>query len=222
MVRQESNNTQADLADLRGARFVMTSETEQGQRLSEGKLKRITQGMGRIKATRKYENPAEFDESHKLWIDANHLPQVRGTDNAIWNRLHPVPFDITIPRTEQDRELPAKLAAEAQGILAWAVDGAALWYQDRLGKPADVEHAGQAWRADSDQIGRFIEEACIIGDYAQVKARDLYTKYKRWAEDAGEEPATERVFGERIAEKHTRKREASGNVYFGIGLALPR
>jgi putative DNA primase/helicase len=56
MARQESNNTQADLADLRGARFVMTSETEEGQRLSQGKLKRITQGMGKIKATRKYEN----------------------------------------------------------------------------------------------------------------------------------------------------------------------
>jgi putative DNA primase/helicase len=36
----ETNNSQADLADLRGARFVMTSETEEGQRLSEGKLKR--------------------------------------------------------------------------------------------------------------------------------------------------------------------------------------
>jgi putative DNA primase/helicase len=68
MVRAENNNTQADLADLRGARFVMTSETEEGQRLAEGKLKRITQGMGRIKAVRKYENPIEFSESHKLWL----------------------------------------------------------------------------------------------------------------------------------------------------------
>ena len=55
MVHQESNNTQADLADLRGARFVMTSETEEGQRLAQGKLKRITQGIGEIKAVRKYE-----------------------------------------------------------------------------------------------------------------------------------------------------------------------
>lgn len=67
MVRHENNNSQADLADLRGARFVMTSETEEGQRLAEGKLKRITQGMGRIKATRKYENPFEFAETHKLY-----------------------------------------------------------------------------------------------------------------------------------------------------------
>ena len=50
MVRQESNNMQADLADLRGARFVMTSEKQQGQQLAEGKLKRITQdGLERIR-----------------------------------------------------------------------------------------------------------------------------------------------------------------------------
>jgi putative DNA primase/helicase len=52
MVRTENNNSQADLADLRGARFVMTSETEEGQRFAEEKLKRLSQGMGRIKAVR--------------------------------------------------------------------------------------------------------------------------------------------------------------------------
>jgi phage/plasmid-associated DNA primase len=51
------NNASADLADLRGARFVVISETEEGQRLREAKLKRITQGMGEIKTVRKYENP---------------------------------------------------------------------------------------------------------------------------------------------------------------------
>ncbi len=81
MVRQESNNTQADLADLRGARFAQTSETEEGQRLAQGKLKRITQGMGKIKAVRKYENPIEFPETHKLWIDTNRKPTIRDADH---------------------------------------------------------------------------------------------------------------------------------------------
>jgi putative DNA primase/helicase len=218
MVRQESNNTQADLADLRGARFVMTSETEEGQRLAEGKLKRITQGMGRIKATRKYENPIEFPETHKLWIDANHLPVVRGTDNAIWNRLHAVPFDVTIPKSEQDKELPAKLATEHDGILSWAVAGAAQWYGDRLGKPTDVEEAGQAWRSDSDQIGRFTQEKCVTFPNGQVPARKLYLVYKEWTQEAGEHPVTSKVFGERIAEKYHRKKLATGNVYVGICL----
>jgi putative DNA primase/helicase len=92
--QQESNNAQADLADLKGARFVMTSETEEGQRLAEGKLKRITQGTGRIKAARKFENPIEFDESHKLWLDCNFLPVIRGYDEAIWRQLRTIPFNV--------------------------------------------------------------------------------------------------------------------------------
>jgi putative DNA primase/helicase len=102
MVRhQENNNSQADLADLCGARFVMTSETEEGQCLAEGKLKRITQGVGKIRGCRKYQNPFDFNEIHKLWIDANYLPIVRGTDQAIWNRLHSIPFTVTIQEARQ-------------------------------------------------------------------------------------------------------------------------
>jgi len=106
MVRQESNNTQADLADLRGARFVQTSETEEGQRLAQGKLKRITQGMGKIKAVRKYENPIEFPETYKLWMDTNRKPTIRDADDqATFNRLHPIPFTVKITW------LPARRAA---------------------------------------------------------------------------------------------------------------
>jgi putative DNA primase/helicase len=219
MARPESNNTQADLADLRGARFAMTSETEEGQRLAEGKLKRITQGMGRIKATRKYENPVEFTESHKLWIDANHLPVVRGTDNAIWNRLHPVPFDITIPMAEQEKDLPVKLAAEADGILSWAVAGAVRWYSEGLGKPPDVERAGVTWRAQSDQIGRFIAERCVTAGFAQAQARPLYLAYRTWAEQGGEDAVSETAFGNTLQEKGFSKRHTEhGSTYSGIGL----
>jgi putative DNA primase/helicase len=221
MVRMESNNTQADLADLRGARFVMTSETEEGQRLAEGKLKRNTQGMGKIKAVRKYENPIQFSETHKLWIDANHLPLVRGTDNAIWNRLRPIPFEVVLSSEEIDRDLPGKLAAEAEGILAWAVAGAVRWYCEGLGTPAEVETANRSWRADMDQLGRFIEDSCITGEYARAKARTLYLAYKTWAEGAGEHPVTEVVFTARLVEhEFSKEHTRNGAVYHGIGLRV--
>jgi len=217
--RGESNNSQADLADLRGARFVMTSETEDGQRLAEGKLKRITQGTGKIKAVRKYENPIEFDESHKLWVDANHLPVVRGTDNAIWNRLHPIPFTVTIPRGEQDRQLPAKLLAEAEGILAWAVHGAVLWYRGGLTKPQPVESAGASWRTDSDQLGRFILECCVSGDCVSGRARKLYDAFKSWAEQSNESVCTETAFCRKLLERGYKKRIKNyGSVYEGLGV----
>ncbi|HXJ38426.1 MAG TPA: phage/plasmid primase, P4 family [Bryobacteraceae bacterium] len=219
MVRQESNNTQADLADLRGSRFVQTSETEEGQRLAQGKLKRITQGMGRIKAVRKYENPIEFSETHKLWMDTNRKPTIRDADDtATFNRLHPIPFTVRIPKEEIDRELPAKLLTEAEGILAWAVAGARLWHESGLKKPAEVEIAKNEWRSEADQVGRFIEERCVTGEGFRVFAAALYSDYKQWAESGGEKLITGTAFGRKMADRYQKKEESRGNVYQGIGL----
>jgi putative DNA primase/helicase len=75
-----SNNAQAELANLKGARFVRTSECETGSVLSQAKLKALTQGLGaEITACRKYENPFTFRESHKLSIDTNHQSVMRCT-----------------------------------------------------------------------------------------------------------------------------------------------
>ncbi len=220
MVRQESNNTQADLADLRGARFVMTSETEEGQRLSQSKLKRITQGMGKIKAVRKYENPIEFPETHKLWMDTNSKPVIRAADDqATFNRLHPIPFTVTIPPEEIDKSMPRKLLAEAEGILAWAVEGAIEWRRTGLGKPPEVIAANNDWRAENDQLGRFIQEACVVGSAFSSKARPLYLGYRGWAEGAGEPPITETLFGRRLTARGFAKEDRRyGMVYMGIGL----
>jgi putative DNA primase/helicase len=213
----ETNNTQADLCDLRGARFAMTSETEEGQHLASAKLKRITQGIGRIKAVRKYENPIEFDESHKLWIDANYLPVVKAHDEAIWRRLHAVPFTVTIPKDQQDRGLPDKLMAEAEGILAWAVTGAVRWYRDGLDRPAEIETTSAVWRADMNQVGRFVEECCVrVG---QSRAHELFLAYQQWAAGIGERSVPEVAFSARIQEmKFDRDRDDRGSYYIGIGL----
>jgi putative DNA primase/helicase len=222
MVRQESNNTQADLADLRGARFVMTSETEEGQRLAQGKLKRITQGMGKIKATRKYENPIEFPETHKLWMDTNSKPQIRASDDqATFNRLHPVPFTVTIPPGEIDKTLPRKLLGEAEGILAWAAKGARLWRQHGLQKPPEVSAAGDDWKEENDQLGRFIADCCVVADCVSAKARPLYEAYRTWADGAGEHAVTETLFGRRLKDRGFEKQHGRlGSVYGGIGLRV--
>jgi len=225
----ENSNTQADLADLRGARFVMTSETEQGARLAEAKLKRITQGLGRIKATRKYENPIEFDETHKLWIDANYLPVVRSGDEAIWRRLRAIPFSVIIPREEQDRELSSKLMAEAEGILAWMVAGAVRWHREGLGTVSPVEQTSSDWRQDMNQVGRFADECCVKDDPSRsftsgvaVRAKDLYEAYKTWSVGNGERYMSQRAFTQQIVDTgFTREHRNDGNYYKGIELRAP-
>jgi putative DNA primase/helicase len=226
MVRQECNNSQADLADLRGARFVQTSETEEGQRLAQGKLKRITQGMGKIKAVRKYENPIEFPETHKLWMDTNRKPTIRDADDqATFNRLHPIPFTVRIPRDQIDRDLPAKLLGEAEGILAWTVAGAKLWYQSGLQRPLEVDAAREEWHSEVDQIGRFIAERCTTGDVLRVRTSAAYADYQSWADAAGEkEIVNSAAFKQKMVNRrgiewrHTNQ----GDFYTGIGLLVSR
>ena len=222
MVRQgqESSNNLADLADLRGARFAQTSETEEGQRFSQGKLKRITQGMGEIKACRKYENPIEFPETHKLWIDTNSKPLITNADDeATFKRLHPIPFLVSIPKDQIDKEMPAKLLGEAEGIIAWAVEGARLWHKSGLDKPTEVEAANAKYRSDMDKIGRFIEERCVTGEGFRVSGAALYSAYKSWVEANGEHALTGTAFGTRISTKEFEKKMTSRGVdYVGIGL----
>jgi putative DNA primase/helicase len=219
MVRQESNNTQADLADLRGARFAHTSETEEGQRLAQSKLKRISQGMGKLKATRKYENPIEFPETHKLWIDTNRKPTIRDTDDrATFNRLHPIPFTVRIVKI--DRDLPTKLLAEAEGILAWAVEGARRWFESGLKKPPEVEEAKNRWHSEMDQLGRFIAECCIIGEKLRTRASAVYAGYKCWVETNREKDTmTGTAFGMKMTKRGFEKDETNrGNYYLKISL----
>lgn len=164
MVRQESNNSQADLADLRGARFVQTSETEESQSLSQGKLKMLTAGMGTVKAVRKFENPFEFQANFHIWLDTNKMPQVRDPDDkATLARLYPIPFNVVIPENKIDRMMPEKLKAEGVGILSWMVTGAAHWYEKKLERPIEIIAARDEWRESQvdpwvQVIEKFLDE----------------------------------------------------------------
>jgi putative DNA primase/helicase len=219
MVRaHEDNNALADLADLRSCRFAMTSETEEGQRLKEGKLKRIVQGQGMIKACRKYENPVQFPETHKLWMDTNHPPLIKGTDDAIWGRLAIIPFERPLTESEIDPELPEKLLTEAEGVIAWAVEGTRCWRREGLGRVAKIDDARSAWRSEMDRLGTFLENCCVQLPGISSAARPLYQAYRHWAQESGEQPMTETMFGLKMAERFEKDRDKGRVTYHRVGL----
>jgi putative DNA primase/helicase len=220
MSRFETNNGLADLARLRGKRFVTTSETEQGQRFAEGRLKRITQGQGEIVAARKYENPISFSESHTLWLDGNHRPEVRGTDNAIWDRLVLIPFDATVSTQDQDKFLGDKLMLEAEGILAWMVQGAVKWFADgRIGKPPEIERACNAWRSESDPISRFIAECCTLSEESECRSAALFHAYGEWCLQNGERPLSQKNFSGKLKARGIESRRVTQGVRL-MGITL--
>src|SRR3954466_4845109 len=70
-----------DLARLPGVRFVASTETEEGGRLDEAKIKMLT-GGDKITARFLHKEWFDFWPTHKLWVQGNYKPVIRGTDNA--------------------------------------------------------------------------------------------------------------------------------------------
>ena len=171
-----SNNAiNSDLADLRGCRFVSSSEVEQGQRLSLSRVKYLA-GLGQIKARRLGQDWVVFRPTHKLFLDCNHKPIITDPNDAIWNRVKCIPFTVTIEKLDTD--LPEKLRAELPGILRWIVDGAARYYREGLGDPpAEVQAATESYRQESDGLKDFLEDRCILASGSDA---EVWKKNKHW------------------------------------------
>lgn len=200
------------IAEHVGRRFVTSSETDQGQRLHEARVKQLT-GMGKLLGRKIYGSPFEFDPMFKLFLDANHKPEIRGTDQAIWSRIRLIPFNVSIPKAEQDRKLGEKLGAELAGVFAWAVEGCMKWQKEGLGAPAAVALAGETYRGEMDAVEHFIAESCVRGPEFQEPFADLHQAYLIWCKDLGEVPLKQRAFAEVLETKGFAKGRTAESRY---------
>ncbi len=108
---QRGDRIPNDVARLQGARLVVASESEEQRQLSESLLKNLTGGDS-VSARFLHREYFEFRPEFTPFLATNHRPIIQGVDHAIWRRLKLVPFTVTIPDEEQDKELPAKLEEE--------------------------------------------------------------------------------------------------------------
>jgi P4 family phage/plasmid primase-like protien len=209
------------MADIVGRRFIVAQELDEGRRLAEATVKRLTGGE-RLRARRMHQDFFEFDVHGKFWIAANHRPNIRGTDHAIWRRLRLIPFTATIAPGQKDAGLPTKLRAEASGILNWALEGLRMWRESGLGESATITEATNSYRADQDDIGRFVEECCIVHPDTYCPARELRNTYEKWCEENGERPASTKKVGARLTERgFLRERRGRANTWVWLGIGLP-
>jgi P4 family phage/plasmid primase-like protien len=208
-----------ELATLQGARLMAAVETEEGKQLAESRVKQVT-GGDKISARRMNEDFWEFWPTHKILLAANHRPEVRGTDHAIWRRIKLVPFDVRLTQEEKDPGRPEKLRAELAGILAWAVRGCREWLSDGLGEPDEVRDATAGYRDEQDVLADFLDERCVVGAGIQALVADLYNSYKDWCERSGEKAETKNRLGRRLSERGFEGARSSKGAHVRLGIGL--
>jgi putative DNA primase/helicase len=217
MVKQQSNNANPDIAKLAGARLVTTTEPNEGVRLDEGLVKQLT-GGDRVTARFLYEDEFEFTPQFKLWMATNHKPIIRGTDDGIWRRLAIVPFTVQIHEHKVDKKLTHKLRRELKAILNWAVEGYLMWKKTGLEEPQCIKDQRQEYRTEMDSIEAFIQDCCVLDNFANVQAKSIYQTYREWASDNGQYMMSNTKFGREMAKKFVKRKSDGVIVYAGIRL----
>jgi putative DNA primase/helicase len=206
-----------DLAALVNRRFVIASETNDGTRLNESRVKALT-GCDPVTARFLHGEFFTFEPVAKFWLHVNHKPIVRDDSFGFWRRLRLIPFVHVFP---VNAALAGELRAEAAGILAWCVRGCLEWQREGLQPPASVTDATREYEADSDPLAGFLIEACESDPNADVRGSELFDHYKRWADGHGlteRERLSSTMFGRKISERFEKLRDSANHViYRGLG-----
>lgn len=220
-----------DIARLRGCRLVTTTETEKSKRLAEGLVKRLT-GGDVITASFKHERTFQFIPQFKVWLAANHKPQINGTDYGIWRRILLVSFlakflkpgiDLGAGQFRIDPNLRRDLSRELPGILNWAIAGYRAWRDQGLDAPPSVKAASEEYRQESDKLGAFLTEEMIEGEQYFCPLKQAYAAYQRWCEEGGMRAMSSRALSSELRNRgiEVRKFGVKNDVcVVGYGLMM--
>lgn len=186
--RRSGSDATPDLMPLMGARFVRTSEPDQGVILQEGLVKELTGGEP-ILIRALHSDFILVYPFFKLTFSGNHKPEIRGGDDGIWRRVMLVDFPVQIPAAKRipKSELDEILWAERDGVFRWMVDGLLDYLEGGLQIPTTIAEATQEYREDSDPFGTFLTMCChISGDHKdKLPARELVEAFNLWLDDQG-------------------------------------
>ena len=223
LIQQRFPEHDAVKAALFRARLAVASETQRRVKLDEASIKNLT-GGDRILARRMRENPWHFDPTHSLWLLTNHLPEIGGRDTGIRSRIRVVKWEATFA-IDPDLKLDSVLAAEAPGVLRWAVEGCLEWQRYGLKEPEAVVSETLAYRIAEDVFGRFVADCSITFDKGlEMRVTVVQAMLSEWARRTRGARRSQRIH--RLAQREGRHAEvrqgARGRREAPIGAHLGR
>ncbi|STX37710.1 phage/plasmid primase, P4 family [Legionella feeleii] len=171
-----------------------------------------------VEARLPYGRPFTVTDYAKMIFNCNELPKDVEQTEAYFRRFLIIPFEITIPEAEQDKQLAQKIIAnELSGVFNWVLDGLQrIIKQKQFTDCESVRHAREQYERESDSVKQFIFEygyqTSTIG-YSLIKT--LYEEYRSFCSDDGFKPVNKMNFSKRLKSmKINLERKNFGNIAF--------
>jgi putative DNA primase/helicase len=225
--KYDSGGASPDIAKLKGARYVIASESDRGKRLDEAKIKQLT-GGDPITCRYLHQNEISYIPQFKIWFSTNHVPNIEGSDKGIWARIRKVDFNRYFSEEERNTRLSEDLEKELPGILRWLVTGCLLWRIEGLKETKTMKKAREEFQLDMDGFSTYVEDNLWIHQEANVKPVELRHDYELWCFENGEYQHNKKVFNDKLADlmrtqgikldKNARIDSGKTRVYRGVGL----
>ena len=192
------NDRGDDLASLRGKRFVAATEGERSRRIAEAKIKSVVSD-DKIRCRHLYGPWFEYRPAWKLVLATNHLPEIKGTDQGIWRRIHLLEFSQEFSGERRDRSLEEKLRREISGIFNWCLAGLRDYLSiGGFDPPPAVLKSTEEMREESDMTKQWFDVRVTPVSGETLYRDAAYIDYRGMCRDAGEHPTTKADWARRL------------------------
>ena len=182
---------------------------ESGKDVNPNVLKQLTSGE-RVTIKNLYRDPRETNDYGKFMAAFNILPRAENSF-GFFRRIIILHYQVTIPKSEIDRQLAVKLKSELSGILNWVLQSLPGLMQRREFTTCESsERALEQYRLQSDSVRLFISEMCEPYDYT-TDGTELYNAYKGYCVSSSLKSIGKYKFYDRL-ESLGYSREKYGNV----------
>lgn len=181
--------------------------------LGDGSTLKIMTGEDTVYADVKFEQPLSFSNFAKLNFAMNALPPMRDFSGGLERRALILKVDKKVTNAVK-KELPySQMLKELPGIFNLAMAGLRrALKQNGFTVTGAMNDELAHWLKGNDQVARFIEENCNVGEKYHIAAEDFYLVYQQASDEAGEKPLGKYKFYQRIEELGFKRRkiEVSG------------
>lgn len=144
-----------------------------------------------VEARLPYGQPFILKQYAKLIFNVNELPKDVEHTNAYFRRFLIIPFDITIPEHEQDKNLHTKIIEnELSGVFNWVLKGLnRLLEQKKFSDCEAVQQAVEQYKIESNSVQMFLSENGYKGSPTNYKLiKELYPEYRTFCNEDGMTP----------------------------------
>lgn len=171
-----------------------------------------------VEARLPYGDPFTLERYAKLIFNCNNLPKDVEHTPAYFRRFLIVPFDVTIPEAEQDKQLAQKIiGSELAGVFNWVLKGLnRLLEQNMFTDCEAVRKAREHYENQSDTVRLFVDEMGYKNHPTEhILIKDLYKEYREFCSDDGFKFLNKSNFKIRLQNSGTNvQRLMNGNVAY--------